>query len=40
VFAGQGLSTLIGTPQDLVNLTRNDLDKWSKVVQVARIKAD
>jgi tripartite-type tricarboxylate transporter receptor subunit TctC len=40
VFASQGLSTLIGTPQDLANLTRNDLDKWSKVVQVARIKAD
>jgi tripartite-type tricarboxylate transporter receptor subunit TctC len=40
VFAGQGLSTLIGTPQDLATLTFNDLNKWSKVVQLARIKAD
>ncbi|MGV3572561.1 MAG: tripartite tricarboxylate transporter substrate binding protein [Ramlibacter sp.] len=40
VFANQGLSTLTGTPQDLANLTRNDLAKWSKVVQSAGIKAD
>ena len=40
VFANQGLSTLSGTPQDLANLTRSDLAKWSKVVQNACIKAD
>ena len=40
VFAGQGLSTLIGSPQDLANLTRNDLARWGKVVQTAGIKAD
>jgi tripartite-type tricarboxylate transporter receptor subunit TctC len=40
VFANQGLSTLSGSPQDLANLTRNDLAKWGKVVQAAGIKAD
>jgi tripartite-type tricarboxylate transporter receptor subunit TctC len=40
VFSKQGLSTLSGSPQDLANLTRNDLAKWSKVVQTAGIKAD
>ncbi len=40
VFASQGLSTLSGTPQDLANLSRNDLARWSKVVKAASIKAD
>jgi tripartite-type tricarboxylate transporter receptor subunit TctC len=40
VFTHQGLSTLPGTPQDLANLTRNDLARWSKVVRIAGIKAD
>lgn len=40
VFAQQGMSTLPGTPQDLANLTRNDLARWVKVVQAAGIKAD
>lgn len=40
VFAGQGLSVLSGSPQDLANLTRNDLARWAKVVQTAGIKAD
>jgi tripartite-type tricarboxylate transporter receptor subunit TctC len=40
VLAQQGMSTLPGTPQDLANLTRNDLAKWTKVVQSAGIKPD
>ena len=40
VFAGQGLSTLSGTPQDLAILTRGDLARWTRVVQSASIKAD
>jgi len=40
VFEKQGLSPLSGSPKDLAELTRNDLAKWSKVVQTAGIKAD
>jgi tripartite-type tricarboxylate transporter receptor subunit TctC len=40
LFANQGLSVWSGTPQDLANITRSDLAKWSKVVQTAGIKAD
>ena len=40
VFAKQGLSTLSGSPQDLAELTRNDLARWSKVVKVAGITSD
>lgn len=40
VFARQGLTTLVGTPKDLADMTRNDLAKWSRVVKTAGIKAD
>ena len=40
VFEQQGLSTLVGSPKDLAELTRNDLAKWSRVVKAAGIKAD
>lgn len=40
IFAQQGLSTLAGSPQDLAKLTRDDLAKWTKVVQSAGIKPD
>lgn len=40
VFAKQGLSTLVGSPKDLAELTRADLAKWGRVVKAAGIKAD
>ncbi len=40
VFARQGLTTLVGTPKDLADMTSNDLAKWSRVVKTAGIKAD
>lgn len=39
-LARQGLSTLPGSPQDLAELTRDDLAKWSQVVKTAGITGD
>lgn len=40
VFAKQGLTMLGGTPEQLAALTRDDLAKWTRVVQTAGIVAD
>jgi tripartite-type tricarboxylate transporter receptor subunit TctC len=39
-LAQQGLAVTGGTQQQLAELTRNDLERWSNVVRDARIKAD
>ena len=39
-LAQQGLSVTGGTQQQLADLTRNDLERWTSVVREAKIKAD
>lgn len=39
-LAQQGLAVTGGTPQQLAELTRRDLERWSNVVRDAKIKAD
>jgi tripartite-type tricarboxylate transporter receptor subunit TctC len=39
-LARQGLGVTGGTQQQLAELTRNDLERWTNVVREARIKAD
>ena len=36
----QGLAATGGTPEQLAQMTRADMDRWAKVVQDARIEAD
>ena len=36
----QGLAPTGGAPQKLAQMTRDDLDRWAKVVQAAKIEAD
>jgi tripartite-type tricarboxylate transporter receptor subunit TctC len=36
----QGLQPTPGTPDDLANLTRSDLDRWARVIRDARIQPD
>ena len=36
----QGLSPTGGTPEELAEITRNDLERWSRVIRDAGIKAD
>jgi tripartite-type tricarboxylate transporter receptor subunit TctC len=36
----QGLAATGGTPEQLAQLTRDDMERWSKVVQAAKIEAD
>ena len=36
----QGLAATGGTPDQLAQLTRNDLERWAKVVQAAKIEPD
>ncbi|MGQ2995308.1 Bug family tripartite tricarboxylate transporter substrate binding protein [Variovorax sp.] len=40
LFDQQGLSVLSGSPQELADLTRKDLARWTRVVRVANLKAD
>ena len=39
-LAKQGLAPTGGAPQKLAQMTRDDLDRWAKVVQAAKIEAD
>ena len=39
-FSRQGLTPTGGTPQELGNLTRDDLAKWTRVVRNAKIEVD
>jgi tripartite-type tricarboxylate transporter receptor subunit TctC len=39
-LAKQGLAPTGGPPQKLAQMTREDLDRWAKVVQAAKIEAD
>jgi tripartite-type tricarboxylate transporter receptor subunit TctC len=39
-LAKQGLQATGGTPAQLADLTKSDLDRWSAVVQAAKIKPD
>jgi tripartite-type tricarboxylate transporter receptor subunit TctC len=39
-LARQGLQPTGGTPEQLAEMTRNDLERWAKVVREARITAD
>jgi tripartite-type tricarboxylate transporter receptor subunit TctC len=39
-LARQGLQPTGGTPEELANLTRTDLERWGKVVREAHISAD
>jgi tripartite-type tricarboxylate transporter receptor subunit TctC len=36
----QGLAATGGTPEQLAQLTRNDMERWAKVVQAAKIEPD
>jgi tripartite-type tricarboxylate transporter receptor subunit TctC len=36
----QGLNPTPGRPEDLARLIDRDLDRWTKIVRTARIKAD
>jgi len=39
-LAKQGLAPTGGAPQKLAQMTRDDLERWAKVVQAAKIEAD
>jgi tripartite-type tricarboxylate transporter receptor subunit TctC len=39
-LAKQGLAPTGGPPEKLAQMTREDLDRWAKVVQAAKIEAD
>jgi len=39
-LAKQGLSPTGGNPGDLASLTKNDLERWAKIVRAANIQAD
>ncbi|MEP7056950.1 MAG: tripartite tricarboxylate transporter substrate binding protein [Caldimonas sp.] len=39
-LAKQGLAATGGTPEQLAQLTRGDMERWAKVVQAAKIEAD
>jgi tripartite-type tricarboxylate transporter receptor subunit TctC len=39
-LAKQGLAATGGTPEQLAQTTRADLERWASVVQAAKIEAD
>jgi tripartite-type tricarboxylate transporter receptor subunit TctC len=40
ILSKQGLQTTGGTPEQLEQLTRTDLERWSNVVRDAKIQPD
>ena len=39
-FAELGVDSIGGTPEQLAAVMRADLDKWTRVIRAANIKAD
>jgi hypothetical protein len=40
IFSRQGLVVTGGKSDDLASVTRGDLEKWTRVVREAKIRAD
>ena len=36
----QGLNPLPGAPEDLVRMIDTDLERWTRIIRAAKIKAD